>query len=135
MTTIFNKIPEVIKLIDGESQAILHEEPPLVENDIKDSMNAPHGGRIYKRRTVQHQASAPGEAPAIDTGGLVGSFVKRYFPHYSEIYTDAEQSRALEYCRPEGGLLPRPFMKPAADKSLKRIVERVHKLAGRIKNV
>ena len=30
-------------------------------------------GRIYTRRGVKHQASAPGEAPASDTGRLVNS--------------------------------------------------------------
>lgn len=30
-------------------------------------------GRIYKRRGVYHQASAPGEAPKTDRGGLVSS--------------------------------------------------------------
>jgi hypothetical protein len=34
--------------------------------------NPPKTGRTYKRRGVSHQASAPGEAPASDTGALVG---------------------------------------------------------------
>ena len=35
-------------------------------------------GRVYKRGNVLHQASAPGEAPAVDTGNLLNSgFVKR----------------------------------------------------------
>lgn len=33
----------------------------------------PKSGRIYRRRGVSHQASAPGEAPASDTGQLVNS--------------------------------------------------------------
>lgn len=34
----------------------------------------PHTGRIYKRRSVSHQASAPGEAPApSDMAELIGS--------------------------------------------------------------
>ena len=33
----------------------------------------PKSGRIYRRRGVSHQASAPGEAPASDTGRLVNS--------------------------------------------------------------
>lgn len=33
----------------------------------------PKTGRKYRRRGVVHQASAPGEAPATDTGGLIGS--------------------------------------------------------------
>lgn len=33
----------------------------------------PKTGRIYRRRGVAHQASAPGQAPASDTGRLVAS--------------------------------------------------------------
>ena len=33
----------------------------------------PATGRTYKRRSVTHTASAPGEAPASDTGALMGS--------------------------------------------------------------
>lgn len=33
----------------------------------------PKTGRIYKRRGVEHQASAPGEAPASDTGTLLNT--------------------------------------------------------------
>lgn len=40
---------------------------------IKMYKSGPKTGRIYKRRSKTHQASAPGEAPAIDTGALVSS--------------------------------------------------------------
>ena len=35
--------------------------------------SGPKTGRVYTRRGKRHQASAPGEAPATDTGSLVGS--------------------------------------------------------------
>lgn len=35
--------------------------------------NPPKTGRVYKRRGVVHQASAPGEAPASDSGTLVNA--------------------------------------------------------------
>lgn len=37
-------------------------------------------GRLYKRRGVVHQASAPGEPPASDTGTLVRSRVQELIP-------------------------------------------------------
>lgn len=43
-------------------------------------------GRIYVRRGVKHQASAPGEPPASDTGRLVQA---------REIRLDADQHRAV----------------------------------------
>lgn len=46
----------------------------LVEQRAVDLiMSPPKTGRIYRRRGVEHQASAPGEAPANDTGRLVNS--------------------------------------------------------------
>lgn len=38
----------------------------------------PKTGRIYRRRGIVHQASAPGEAPATDTGALVQSGATYY---------------------------------------------------------
>lgn len=40
---------------------------------VKLIMNPPKTGHIYRRRGVAHQASAPGEAPANDTGRLVNA--------------------------------------------------------------
>lgn len=40
----------------------------------------PKTGRIYRRRGVVHQASAPGEAPASDTGSLVQSRSQELVP-------------------------------------------------------
>ena len=36
-------------------------------------MNGRHSGRVYRRRNRLHQASAPGEFPANDTGRLLAS--------------------------------------------------------------
>lgn len=42
----------------------------LVENELKKEYSKPGSGRTYTRRGVSHQASAPGEPPAPDTGQL-----------------------------------------------------------------
>ena len=45
-----------------------------VANDAKRAVARGHKtGRIYRRGGVSHQASAPGEPPATDTGALVNS--------------------------------------------------------------
>jgi hypothetical protein len=45
-----------------------------LQNDIKQRIQrGPKTGRVYKRGGVLHQASAPGQAPATDTGRLVNS--------------------------------------------------------------
>jgi len=47
-----------------------------IHSRILDLMRQPKTGRVYlkgKKRTIRHQASAPGEAPAIDTSVLWNS--------------------------------------------------------------
>ncbi len=93
-------------------------------------MNPPKSGRIYRRGNVAHQASAPGEAPATDTGALVNSA-------YTKKLADAdyETGFTVEYAAPlEFGtarMAPRPYLRPAVEavrdqfvSAIRRIVEK-----------
>ncbi len=74
----------------------------------------PKTGRIYKRGNVQHQASAPGEAPATDTGNLVNSgYARRQQRCLWWVGFTAEYATALEYGTPK--MLPRPYLRPAIE--------------------
>jgi hypothetical protein len=70
-------------------------------------------GRIYKRGNKTHQASARGEAPAIDTGFLANS-IQTEFPNRTTgiVTVGAEYGRVLEE------ILDRPFVRPAIDKTI-----------------
>lgn len=136
MTVIYNKIPQIMDLIYQEVVDIIRTEPMLMKNDVTDAMNKPHSGRIYRRGTVDHQASAPGEAPAIDFGGLVNSLqVTREHKFKSTLSSNQPQALALELGRPEAGLAPRPYMIPAAEKSLKRVRTRLAEMKRKVENV
>jgi len=53
---------------------VVMETAADIEAGVKLRMQqGPHTGRTYKRRSVLHQASAPGQPPAPDTGVLLGS--------------------------------------------------------------
>lgn len=55
-------------------QVTLQAAGQQLKTDMVDAVRSPpKSGRIYKRRTISHQASAPGEAPASDTGTLLRS--------------------------------------------------------------
>jgi hypothetical protein len=81
-------------------------------------------GRIYKRRSIVHQASAPGEAPASDTGRLVnsihvllegaGSAIMRVATLYA-MMLEAGTSK----------MAPRPAAVPAMEKSKAWIMDRL----------
>ena len=135
MSTEYNHFPQLIDLINREISDILRTEPELISNDIKTAMNQPHSGRIYKRRSVEHQASAPGEAPAIDTGAYINSIQIKRNNKTASIQSNQQQALALELGRPEKNLLPRPAWIPAAKRSSQRIRRRMKALEGKIKNV
>lgn len=86
-----------------------------VEAEMKLSMTGPKSGNEYNRRGRVHIASAPGEAPAVDSGFLINSIqtvVKSDFE--AEIVIGAEYAETLEFD------MDRPFVRPAIDSVLKR---------------
>ena len=71
-------------------------------------------GRTYKRRNVTHQASAPGEAPASDTGRLVASGrVDQPETFVANMVFSAQNAGYLEYGTRR--MAARPFMRPAGE--------------------
>ena len=95
---------------------------------IKSIQTGPKTGRIYEkynpRRT--HRASAPGQAPASDTGNLVSNImVERESENIVNVVSKAFYSMFLEFGTSK--ILPRPFMFPASEKAFPKIVEVVTK--------
>lgn len=76
-------------------------------------LNSPKTGRVYRRRGVEHQASAPGEPPASDTGRLVGSIRTSYSESElaGTVTASTDYAAHLEYGTQR--MEPRPFMRPA----------------------
>lgn len=89
------------------------------------------GGRLVKgrERATPHQASAPGETPASDTGFLVGHIVADNTLDELEVavVSEARYSEELEYGRMGGRypMEPRPFMRPGLQRMAGRIVDLV----------
>jgi HK97 gp10 family phage protein len=92
-----------------------------IEAEAKTSLNT--GGKsgvVYKRRSVTHRASAPGEPPATDTGKLVSSIrsnVRRDVDGAAlgTVLAGAAYAKDLEFGT--SNMAARPFMFPAAEKS------------------
>ena len=97
------KCRDIAIRIQREARRMIHEGPKT--------------GKIYmkgKNEDRPHQASAPGEAPATDTGNLARNinFVHIKDGHY-RVISSAEYS-ALEFGR--GRIKARPYMRPSAKK-------------------
>lgn len=108
--------PLTAKLLD----AVVRKTTLRIEKGAKlKIMLPPKTGRIYKRGKRDHQASAPGEAPANDYGILVNSIKPRFVRKLEGIVSvTAEYAATLEF----GGarVAKRPFLKPATNEQRKQ---------------
>jgi HK97 gp10 family phage protein len=78
----------------------------------------PKAGKVYTRRSVKHRASAPGQAPANDTGNLIGSIQTVQMPDQggavaSKVIVSAKYAKWLEYGTRR--MAARPFVGPTKD--------------------
>lgn len=88
----------------------------IVRNEVlRLIQQTPKTGRVYKRRGITHQASAPGEPPASDTGTLVQNItVQIDAQHLSAVVNSgAEYADALEFGTTK--MEPRPYMRVALE--------------------
>jgi len=110
---------DVEKLInearDAANGAVALAAESILSNAVAKILNPPKSGIIYKRKGVEHQASAPDEAPASDTGRLAAS--GRVIPNLENLSAvvnfSTEYAAALEFGRKDGKILPRPYARPA----------------------
>jgi len=111
---------EINKALFASAQRVRTEAVKSIQDGNK-------SGRWYKRRSVSHHASAPGEAPASDTGRLVNS-ITAYPASNGESMTVAGRGTAKYAPLLEFGtsrIAPRPFMLPALEKSKAWIAARL----------
>ena len=92
-------------VIDG-TESVIEEGNSMI-------MDGQKTGRIYRRRGVEHQASAPGEAPASDTGRLVQSAHSEFDPAdlSGEAIWSTDYAEDLEFGTSK--MAPRPYARPA----------------------
>lgn len=101
-------------------EATMKGAAQIVANDAKRRVQrGPKSGRVYTRRGIAHQASAPGEAPATDTGKLVGSIVADAKGLTAYVEARSVYGRWLEYGTRR--IKPRPFLVPAVEANRQQI--------------
>jgi HK97 gp10 family phage protein len=107
------------EVVKGGGQQIRNEA-------IKSIQTGSKSGIVYEKYNPRrsHRASAPGEAPASDTGNLVSKItVKQKSKDIVNVESNANYSAYLEYGTSR--MQPRPFMLPAFEKSKKPIINAV----------
>ena len=93
---------------------------------IKSIQSGAKSGVLYQKYNPrrEHRASAPGQAPASDTGNLVSKIiVKQKSSDVTNVESNANYSAFLEYGTSK--MEARPFMFPAFEKSKKPIINAV----------
>lgn len=92
--------PEVLASVQRAAmRGVVRGTESVKTRMVERILQPPKSGRIYNRNTVSHQASAPGESPATDTGRLAGSVTTTYdIPNITGyINVSTAYAAALEY--------------------------------------
>jgi hypothetical protein len=94
-------------------------------------MNPPKTGRVYHHRGVTHQASAPGEAPASDTGTLVNARRVEMDPQGDFFEVRGTLSFTSKHAEPlEKGTMKmeaRPFARRALTETRDQVLDAIHR--------
>ena len=107
----------------GEARAALRAQE--MRSEIVLTLSSPGQGRIYQtgRKTKPHdthQASAPGDAPAVDTGRLRQSIgVQRVGEGHYRVGTNVQYAPLLEFGTRR--MAARPFIRPSLEKVRARV--------------
>jgi len=127
LTEIGSKLNKAAMKIPSEVAQELTIGANEIRNTIITSMQKEKKtGRIYRKsKNVEHQASAPGEPPAVDTGELLRSIMFDVHKFAVEIGVagGAPYAEHLEFGTKK--MKPRPFIDPAVEKHKQAIIDKV----------
>jgi phage gpG-like protein len=108
VTSYSNRIPDLKGQMRQRVASVARTTAFRIQTRIRLSFAEPKSGREYGK----HQASAPGEPPAIDLGYLTNSIQVAMEGSTAYIYTNAKYAPPLEFGSRR--MAARPFMLPAA---------------------
>ena len=125
---VYNNIPRITREMESEVSRVVRTAALRVEQESKASMSGPKHGRIYSRGGRLHQASAPGEPPAVDTGKLKNAIITEMeTPLRAHVIANTPYARILEMRR------RRKFFKPVVDGLKDWFVQSIDAALGRVR--
>ena len=125
-----NDLPKITAQMAPYARLVVLKTTLDIERESKQSMSGPKHGREYpSKNRKMHQASAPGEAPAIDTGVLVNSIQSQMTgPMTGIVFTNTEYAPILEFGSVH--MAPRPFFLPAAKQAWPSFLEAMKRIVN-----
>jgi HK97 gp10 family phage protein len=110
--------------VTRHAREAIAQSAEAIETDAKQSIErGPKTGRLYERSDPRrsHRASAPGQAPATDSGRLGRNITHVVDPDGlgASVESRATHSRALEFGTTD--MAARPFMHPAFERNRSQI--------------
>lgn len=124
---VFNRLPRLSREMEAKVADVVKEHALAAKADMQAQMAQAKSGRWYGA----HQASAPGEAPAIDTSELVNSLGAKALKRLVwMVWAGAEYAIHLEYGTVK--MAARPFMRPAAKRISKPFFTAMRRALGRL---
>lgn len=125
VTVLNNNIPDLVEQMRQNAGMATRRAALKAVERAQEAMRAPKSGHFYGT----HQASAPGQAPAVQSGGLIGSIEAQKVDAYIwNVGSIDDKAPILEFG--SVNMEARPFLGPAADEvweefegDMKRILE------------
>jgi hypothetical protein len=127
-TVTYNNFGRIAARLPIETGEIVEETLGAIETRVKVGMAGPKSGRVYG----SHQASAPGEMPAVDLSNLINA-VQTEMTAQTEgaVHTgDIPYAAMLEWGTTQ--MAARPFMTPAAEAERHAFIRSMQNLESRL---
>ena len=124
---VLSQLSRLNKELEKPFQEVVKGGGQLIRAEaVKSIQSGAKSGIVYEKYNPRrsHRSSAPGQAPASDTGNLVSKIrVKQKNPNTTQVESGADYSAFLEYGTSK--MQPRPFLFPAFEKSRAKITQAV----------
>ena len=111
VTISYNRFDAIARQLPEATGEVVEDTILRIEERIKVGMAGPKSGRLYGR----HQASAPGEMPAVDLGNLVANVNAEMVDQTNGIVHTGSVDYAVHLEYGTVRMAARPFMTPAAE--------------------
>jgi hypothetical protein len=111
VTISYNRFDELARRLPEATGEVVEDTIRNMETRIKVGMAGPKSGRLYG----PHQASAPGQMPAVDLGNLVANVNAEMVDATNGVVHTGSVDYAVHLEYGTVNMAARPFMTPAAE--------------------